>query len=102
MKYMILTHASQRDYDAMSGKPTDRTVWSAADFAATQIEEGPAGTRFTLLEKGHPAGRMSTPLVGTHNLRNTLGAIAIVRGLGLSAGEISRALPGFSGVRRRL
>jgi len=45
---------------------------------------------------------MSSPLVGTHNLRNTLGAIAIVRGLGLSAGEISRALPGFSGVRRRL
>src|ERR1700724_3688871 len=34
MKYMILTHASQQDYDAMSGKPTDRTVWSAADFAA--------------------------------------------------------------------
>ncbi|MDQ2969685.1 MAG: Mur ligase family protein [Acidobacteriota bacterium] len=75
---------------------------AAADFAATQIEEGPAGTRFTLLENRRPAGRMSSPLVGTHNLRNTLGAIAIVRGLGLSAGEISRALPGFSGVKRRL
>jgi hypothetical protein len=34
MKYMILTYASQLDYDAMSGKPTERTVWSAADFAA--------------------------------------------------------------------
>ncbi len=33
MKYMILTYASQQDYDAMSGKPTD-TAWSAADFAA--------------------------------------------------------------------
>ena len=34
MKYMILTYASQQDYDAMSGKPNDRAVWSAADFAA--------------------------------------------------------------------
>jgi len=31
---MILTYASQQDYDAMSGKPTDKAVWSAADFAA--------------------------------------------------------------------
>jgi hypothetical protein len=34
VKYMILTYASQQDYDAMSGKPTDKAVWSAADFAA--------------------------------------------------------------------
>jgi len=34
MKYMILTYASQQDYDAMAGKPTEKSVWSAADFAA--------------------------------------------------------------------
>ena len=34
MKYMILTYASQQDYDAMSGKPAGNAVWSAADFAA--------------------------------------------------------------------
>ncbi len=34
MKYMILTYASQQDYDAMSGKPTARPAWSAEDFAA--------------------------------------------------------------------
>lgn len=33
MKYMILTYASQRDYDAMSGKATS-TAWTAEDFAA--------------------------------------------------------------------
>jgi hypothetical protein len=33
MKYIILTYASQQDYDAMSGKPGD-TQWSAEDFAA--------------------------------------------------------------------
>jgi hypothetical protein len=34
MKYMILTYASQRDYDGMAGKPSEEPVWSAEDFAA--------------------------------------------------------------------
>ncbi|MGI8506775.1 MAG: YciI family protein [Solirubrobacteraceae bacterium] len=34
MKYMILTYASQLDYDEMAGKPGDRPAWSAEDFAA--------------------------------------------------------------------
>jgi hypothetical protein len=34
MKYMILTYASQQDYDGMSGKATDKSAWTAADFAA--------------------------------------------------------------------
>jgi hypothetical protein len=31
---MILTYASQQDYDAMAGKATDQPVWSPQDFAA--------------------------------------------------------------------
>src|SRR5438105_15605168 len=34
MKYIILTYASQQDYDAMSGKPGETPVWSGEDFAA--------------------------------------------------------------------
>jgi hypothetical protein len=34
VKYMILTYASQQDYDGMAGKLTGRPVWSAEDFAA--------------------------------------------------------------------
>jgi hypothetical protein len=34
MKYIILTYASQQDYDAMSGKPGDTPAWSTEDFAA--------------------------------------------------------------------
>ena len=34
MKYMILTYASQLDYDAMSGKATGESAWSAEDFVA--------------------------------------------------------------------
>jgi hypothetical protein len=31
---MILTYASQQDYDGMAGKPTEEPVWTAEDFAA--------------------------------------------------------------------
>jgi hypothetical protein len=34
MKYMILTYASQQDYDGMVGKAGDHPAWSAEDFAA--------------------------------------------------------------------
>jgi hypothetical protein len=34
MKYMILTYASQQDYDAMSGKPGAAPAWSREAFEA--------------------------------------------------------------------
>jgi UDP-N-acetylmuramate: L-alanyl-gamma-D-glutamyl-meso-diaminopimelate ligase len=74
----------------------------SADFSASDVEAHPEGTRFTLLESGRPVGTLSSPLLGTHNLRNALGAIALVRGLGLSVEEIAHALPRFAGVKRRL
>ena len=73
-----------------------------ADFSARDIVYGPDGTQFTLLEAGLPTVRFSSPLSGVHNVRNALGAIALSRGLGLSSGEIARALARFAGVRRRL
>jgi UDP-N-acetylmuramate: L-alanyl-gamma-D-glutamyl-meso-diaminopimelate ligase len=73
-----------------------------ADFSARDIVFSPAGARFTLLEAGLPGAQLASPLAGRHNVRNALGAIALVRGLGLSAGEIARALARFEGVRRRM
>ncbi|NMN97299.1 hypothetical protein FGL95_19865 [Nocardiaceae bacterium YC2-7] len=34
MKYMILTYASQQDYDGMGGVATDKPAWTPEDFAA--------------------------------------------------------------------
>jgi hypothetical protein len=34
MKYMILTFASQVDYDEMVGQPTSRPAWAQEDWAA--------------------------------------------------------------------
>jgi UDP-N-acetylmuramate: L-alanyl-gamma-D-glutamyl-meso-diaminopimelate ligase len=73
-----------------------------ADFSARDVAFRPEGTEFTLLEAGLPTARLASPLLGLHNVRNALGAIALVRGLGLSISEIARALPRFAGVRRRM
>jgi len=73
-----------------------------ADFSAREIAFRESGTDFTLLEAGLPTARLASSLVGTHNVRNALGAIALARGAGLSTTEIARALPRFAGVRRRL
>ena len=73
-----------------------------ADFSARDLAFHAKGTDFTLLEAGLPVVRLSSPLLGTHNVRNALGAIALARGAGLSDSEIARALPRFAGVRRRL
>jgi hypothetical protein len=34
MKYMILLHGSQQDYDVLTGKPSDKPAMSAEDVAA--------------------------------------------------------------------
>ena len=73
-----------------------------ADFAAVDVVFRPDGTDFLLVEAGVPTARLASPLLGYHNLKNALGAVALARGLGVSASEISRALPRFAGVRRRL
>jgi UDP-N-acetylmuramate: L-alanyl-gamma-D-glutamyl-meso-diaminopimelate ligase len=73
-----------------------------ADFSARDIAFGENGSTFTLVEAGLPTVRLESPLAGLHNVRNALGAIALVRGLGLSHGEIARSLLRFTGVRRRL
>jgi UDP-N-acetylmuramate: L-alanyl-gamma-D-glutamyl-meso-diaminopimelate ligase len=74
----------------------------SADFSARDVSFDADGTAFTLLERGVPTARMRSPLLGLHNVANALGAIALVRGAGVSADEVSRALPRFDGVRRRL
>ena len=73
-----------------------------ADFSARDIVFAPEGAQFTLLEAGLPTARLSSPLAGRHNVRNALGAIALVRGLGLSAGEIAAPSRASRACKRRM
>jgi UDP-N-acetylmuramate: L-alanyl-gamma-D-glutamyl-meso-diaminopimelate ligase len=71
--------------------------WQAHDLA-------PAGgsTLFRVRRGGAPFGQFEVPLVGTHNVRNALAAIAVAVEAGMSAERIAHALRQFRGVKRRL
>lgn len=74
---------------------------SEADVAARNVELGPAGAAFDVVERGVSVGRLTLPLAGRHNLENALGVFACARGLGLSVEAIGRGFASFEGVKRR-
>lgn len=74
---------------------------SGADYIATNITELAEGTTAEIIERGESLGMMTVPLLGLHNLSNTLAAIAVARQLGVSFEAISQHLPNFEGAARR-
>ena len=79
MKYMILTFASQRDYDALAGRPGAEAVWSPGDFAA--LGEFMAGFNRELDEAGElvETRGLAAP-VHTRRMRTQQGAPVVTEG----------------------
>lgn len=74
---------------------------SGADYIATNVTEVAEGTTAEILERGKSLGMLTVPLLGLHNLSNTLAAVAIARQLGVSFEAIAQHLPNFGGAARR-
>ncbi len=74
---------------------------AGADWRLEQIAIEPPLTRFALSKYGRRYGAFETRMIGRHNLKNCIAAIAVADDLGVGAEDIARALPHFSGVRRR-
>ena len=72
-----------------------------AYWRAVSVSESRSGTTFTLLREGEPVGRLTTPLFGDHNLQNTLAAVGVAMGEGVSLDAIEAALPRFLSVKKR-
>ena len=72
-----------------------------ADYSATNIVETANGITADILERGKNLGSLTIPLLGLHNLSNTLAAIAVARLLNVSFESIQKHLPNFKGARRR-
>jgi UDP-N-acetylmuramate: L-alanyl-gamma-D-glutamyl-meso-diaminopimelate ligase len=72
------------------------------DWQAHDLEVAGRSTRFRVRRSGKPFEAFEVPLVGAHNVRNALAAIAIASELGMSGDRIVRALARFAGVKRRL
>lgn len=76
--------------------------FSRCGLSASEVETGPGGTSFTLVEEGRDVLRLALPLWGRHNLKNALMAIGAARSRGVADPAIAAALPRFQGVKRRL
>jgi UDP-N-acetylmuramate: L-alanyl-gamma-D-glutamyl-meso-diaminopimelate ligase len=75
----------------------DGLTWQAHD-----VEAAGTTTRFKVRRGGSPFGRFEIPLVGTHNVRNALAAIAVATEVGIGDERIADGLKQFAGVKRRL
>jgi UDP-N-acetylmuramate: L-alanyl-gamma-D-glutamyl-meso-diaminopimelate ligase len=86
-------------YFALEGEDTAgiTPVWLAAP-----AKPEPTCQPFDLFFGGSSCGRVVSPLAGRHNVKNALAAIAMAaEGAGVAVRDLARALPRFSGVRRR-
>ena len=75
---------------------------SGVDWQAHDIQASGATTKFRVRKDGGPFASFEVPLVGVHNVRNALAAIAIATEVGIPATRIAEGLRTFAGVKRRL
>ncbi len=79
-----------------------------ADVRAIEIELGPGGSRYTVQIAERLSGNarrlenMTLPMLGDHNVQNSLAAVAIANEMGIDDATMRRALANFTGVKRRL
>jgi UDP-N-acetylmuramate: L-alanyl-gamma-D-glutamyl-meso-diaminopimelate ligase len=88
--------------DAARSRVATFGTGSGLDWQAHDIESTSSVTRFRVRKDGMPFADVEVPLLGVHNVRNALAAIAVATEVGISAERIAGGLGLFSGVKRRL
>jgi UDP-N-acetylmuramate: L-alanyl-gamma-D-glutamyl-meso-diaminopimelate ligase len=73
-----------------------------ATWQATDIEAADGLTHFKVRRGGEPFGRFASPLLGVHNVRNALAALAVGSYVGIPPGDLAEGLRTFKGIKRRL
>ena len=73
-----------------------------ADWQAHDLESSGGSTMFRVRRRGLPFGEFRVPLLGVHNVRNALAAMAVATEVGIDAERIRTGLASFAGVKRRL
>jgi UDP-N-acetylmuramate: L-alanyl-gamma-D-glutamyl-meso-diaminopimelate ligase len=72
-----------------------------AEWRGLDVRVG-RGTAFRVRRAGEDLGEFTMPLLGDHNVRNALVAIAVGVDLGLDLEQLRKGLAAFKGVKRRL
>jgi UDP-N-acetylmuramate: L-alanyl-gamma-D-glutamyl-meso-diaminopimelate ligase len=73
-----------------------------ADWQAFDVAHRDGWTRFGVRRNGQSFGQFESPLLGVHNVRNALAAIAVGTHVGLDARTLAEGLRQFKGIKRRL
>jgi UDP-N-acetylmuramate: L-alanyl-gamma-D-glutamyl-meso-diaminopimelate ligase len=73
-----------------------------ATWRADEIVHRDGRTRFTVRRDGEAFGEFDSPLLGVHNVRNALAAIAVGSHSGVHAPALAEGLQQFRGIKRRL
>jgi UDP-N-acetylmuramate: L-alanyl-gamma-D-glutamyl-meso-diaminopimelate ligase len=76
---------------------SDGSTWRAHEIAHAD-----GRTRFEVTKNGRPFGAFESPLLGVHNVRNALAAIAVGAFRGIDAARLADGLRRFKGIKRRL
>jgi UDP-N-acetylmuramate: L-alanyl-gamma-D-glutamyl-meso-diaminopimelate ligase len=94
-------HAARLSERAVS--PVETFGLSAdATWQAHDLVHRDGVTHFAVRRDGGPFGRFESPLLGVHNVRNALAAIAVGARVGLAPADLIDGLRTFRGIKRRL
>jgi len=103
---LLLIGADSEGARALEGAAVSRMetfgLGDGFDWQAHDLEPAGPLTRFRVKRRGSPFGAFEVPLVGAHNVRNALAAIAVATEAGVSVDRITSGLRAFAGVKRRL
>jgi UDP-N-acetylmuramate: L-alanyl-gamma-D-glutamyl-meso-diaminopimelate ligase len=75
---------------------------SGLDWQATDLTSGAGKSTFRVRRQGSDCGTFEVSLVGAHNVRNALAAIAVGTDCGIAMDVLREGLAQFAGVKRRL
>jgi len=102
---LTLLGVDSPDAGALADKARSRVqtfgLSGGAEWRGLDIRLG-SGTTFRVNRKGDDLGEFTMPLLGDHNVRNALVAIAVGVDLGLDIEGLRKGLAAFKGVKRRL
>jgi UDP-N-acetylmuramate: L-alanyl-gamma-D-glutamyl-meso-diaminopimelate ligase len=102
---LTLIGADSPDAAALTGHARSRVqtfgLGDGAEWRGLDVRVG-RGSTFRVERAGEDLGEFSMPLLGDHNVRNALVAIAVGVDLGLDLEQLRKGLAAFRGVKRRL
>ncbi len=94
-------HGASRLLAGLNGFGYTYGTSAGSQLRAVDIQAGPDGMDFRIIEDGHDRGTFRLPAPGVHNLRNALGASGAARCFGVEWEDVRRGMAAYRGVDRR-